>query len=103
MKAEIELPADLVEAVARRAAELVRADIPAAAPLSPYLTVKEAAAYLRCGRQRIYDLCSAGELSRFKDGERLLIDREELETHVGAVAQLLPRGVGKRTASGVRA
>jgi excisionase family DNA binding protein len=51
---------------------------------APFLTVDEAAEYLRCDRQRIYDLCSSGRLTRHKDGSRVLISRLELETHANA-------------------
>jgi excisionase family DNA binding protein len=49
---------------------------------SPYMTVPEAAEYLRCTRQRIYDLLSARRLRRFKDGSRVLISRAELDEHL---------------------
>jgi excisionase family DNA binding protein len=51
---------------------------------APFLTVDEAAEYLRCDRQRIYDLCSSNRLSRHKDGSRVLVSRLELEAHVNA-------------------
>lgn len=86
MRLELDFPAELVEAIAQRAAELVRADsVPTLA--SPYLTVVEAAEYLRCGRQRIYDLLSSRRLTRFKDGSRVLLERKELDR---LVAQGLP-------------
>jgi excisionase family DNA binding protein len=46
---------------------------------SPYLTVPEAAEYLRCKRQRIHNLTSAGKLARHKDGGRTLILRADLD------------------------
>jgi excisionase family DNA binding protein len=49
---------------------------------APFVDVDEAAAFLRCDRQRIYDLCSSGRLTRHKDGSRVLISRMELEAHV---------------------
>jgi excisionase family DNA binding protein len=51
---------------------------------APFLTVDEVAAYLRCDRQRIYDLCSSNRLTRYKDGSRVLVSRLELEQHVNA-------------------
>jgi excisionase family DNA binding protein len=51
---------------------------------APFVTVDEAAEYLRCDRQRIYDLCSSNRLSRHKDGSRVLINRQELEAHLKA-------------------
>jgi excisionase family DNA binding protein len=51
---------------------------------SPYLNVDEAAEYLRCDRQRIYDLVSSGRLTRLKDGSRLLLLRQDLDNHVAS-------------------
>jgi excisionase family DNA binding protein len=49
-----------------------------------FLTVPEAAELLRADRQRVYDLCSSGRLTRHKDGSRTLIRRAELEAHLAA-------------------
>lgn len=57
---------------------------------SPYMTTGEAAEFLRCSRQRIYDLISQGRLSRFKEGGtpenpragRTLVLRSEVEALV---------------------
>jgi excisionase family DNA binding protein len=46
---------------------------------SPYMTAPEAAQYLRCKRQRIDDLLSAGRLTRYKEGRRTLVARAEVE------------------------
>jgi excisionase family DNA binding protein len=43
------------------------------------LSVNEAAQYLCCSRQRIYDLASSGRLPRVKEGRRLLFRRSDLE------------------------
>jgi excisionase family DNA binding protein len=72
------LPDDLVELVALRAAAIVVEQL-AGAPSSPYLTVAEAADYLRCSRQRVYDLLTSRRLSRLKDGTRTLLRRDELD------------------------
>ena len=45
---------------------------------SPYVTVSEAAKILCAQAQRIYDLCSRGRLTRYRDGTRVLLDREEI-------------------------
>lgn len=50
-------------------------------PVSPYMTIIEAAEYLRCSRQRIDDLLSQRRLTRSKDGSRTLILRSEVEAH----------------------
>jgi excisionase family DNA binding protein len=77
------VPPEAVEAIAKRAAELVLAQQPPQRSGSPYLNADEAAAYLRCGRQRIYDLASAGRLRRYRDGTRVLFRRDDLDAHVG--------------------
>ena len=45
----------------------------------PYLTASEAAEYLGCDRQRIYDLRSLGRLKCVKDGSRLLTRRSWID------------------------
>jgi excisionase family DNA binding protein len=47
-----------------------------------YLSVAEVATYLRCTRQRVYDLCSQGALTRLKDGSRVLLDRNEVDAYL---------------------
>jgi excisionase family DNA binding protein len=64
---------------------------------SPYLSVTEAAEYLRCSPQRIYDLLSSRRLSKLKDGSRVLLLRAELDEHIQGVARLLPPGQEPRT------
>jgi excisionase family DNA binding protein len=54
----------------------------ASAPPSPFMTIKEAAVYLRAKPQRIHDLLSQRRLTRFKEGGRTLVRREELAAHV---------------------
>lgn len=49
---------------------------------SPYLTVAEAAVYLRSSRQRVYDLVSSRRLPRHKDGSRVLIRRSDLVAYL---------------------
>jgi excisionase family DNA binding protein len=53
-----------------------------AEPESPYLTIREAADYLRCKRQRVDDLLSSRRPTRYKDGGRTLVERAELEQHL---------------------
>src|SRR5436309_5050308 len=81
----LELRDAQVEEIARRAAVLARLDVRPPPP-SPYLTIPEAAAYLRCKRQRVDDLLSQRRLSRVKDGGRTLIVRAELEAYLGGTA-----------------
>jgi excisionase family DNA binding protein len=49
---------------------------------SEFLSVPEAAEFLRCNRQRVYDLLSARRLTRYKDGSRVLVKRAELLDHL---------------------
>jgi excisionase family DNA binding protein len=82
----LELPQEFVEAVAERAAALVLERLEARTA-SPYLSVEEAAEYLRCSPQRIYDLRSSRRLTRGGDGSRALVLRSELDE---LVARELP-------------
>jgi excisionase family DNA binding protein len=92
----------VLEAIAERAAELVMAQLDAGSS-SPYLDVAEAAAFLRCSRQRVYDLLSARRLTRHRDGSRVLLERAELVEYVsGGVAPSLPRAARSRSARGFR-
>ena len=60
MNLTVVLSDEQVDAIARRAAEIVGGEFETldAGDESPYMTVAEAAAYLRCARQRIYDLAA---------------------------------------------
>jgi len=85
---KIDLPDEAVEAIAERAAELVLETIAVRSALPERMTVPEAAEYMRCGRQRIYDLRSAGALTRLSDGRRALVLRSELDAHLLDVDEL---------------
>lgn len=82
MELGLQLPDEAIEAIARRAAELVLERIDELQPASDWLTVDEAAAFLRCEKQRIYDLRGDGRLSRFMEGGRALVSRRELSALV---------------------
>jgi excisionase family DNA binding protein len=72
-----ELPEDFVDRLARRVAELSgEADRPST---EPYLDVEQAAMYLACNKDRIYDLKALGRLRYAQDGRRLLFRREWLD------------------------
>jgi excisionase family DNA binding protein len=73
------VPAELVAAIAAQAVAQIEAQ---ATPVSPFLTVFEAAEFLRAKPQRVYDLLSARRLTRHKEGSRTLILRSELERYV---------------------
>jgi excisionase family DNA binding protein len=79
---ELAIPPELVEEIAQRAAQLMRQLELEENPLSPYMTVDEAAEFLRCKPKRIYDLRSSGRLSRFNEGGRALVLRSEIEALV---------------------
>ncbi len=79
----LRVPEELVEAVAQRAAEIVLEQLSGRShPASPWLTVPEAAEYLRASRQRIYDLLSSRRLTRHRDGTRVLIRLDELDRYL---------------------
>lgn len=77
MNINLELPPEIVDVIAQRAAELFAAEHGANA--SPYLNTAEAAEYLRCKPHRIHDLVHRGELRVLKDGSRNLYRREDLD------------------------
>jgi excisionase family DNA binding protein len=74
------VPDEFLEALARRVATLLAAQL--AAPPDGWLDVEQAAAHLSCRAQRVYDLVSEGRLRRAKDGRRLLFRREWLDAYV---------------------
>jgi excisionase family DNA binding protein len=77
---KFDLPDELVEQIAERAAELL------AARRSPeaegFLDVMGAADFLACPKSRIYSLVSVGRIPHHRDGSRLLFDRAELRDYV---------------------
>jgi excisionase family DNA binding protein len=82
IRVAVELSDEDVRRIADRTAALLRAEGRRGLRESPYLTIDEAAVYLRCRRQRIDDLLSQRRLSRIKDGARTLISRAELEAYL---------------------
>lgn len=84
MNLNVTLPDEVIEEIAARAAAIVLAELGEHAGQEPseFMGVGEAASFLRTDRQRIYDLCSAGELTRYKDGARVLLSRAELVARV---------------------
>lgn len=79
MNFEIPIPPELVDAIAELVAQRLRQLELTENPPSPYMTVDEAAEFLRCAPKRIYDLRADGRLSRVSEGSRALVVREELE------------------------
>lgn len=80
----IDLPAELVEEIAQRAAEILAERQPSTAENgSPWLAGASAAAdYLGCPASRIYALVNARRIPFEKDGSRLLFDRRELDEYI---------------------
>ena len=78
----IAVPPELEERIAERAAAIVLERLEQTNGASPYLSVAEAAEFLRAKRHRIDDLLSKGRLTRWKDGSRTLIRRDELEAYM---------------------
>jgi excisionase family DNA binding protein len=81
------IPDALVDLIAERVAAILAAKNGDARPepSKRWLTIDEAADYIGSTRKRIYDLRSAGRLSRTGDGSRVLVNRQELDDLVGGV------------------
>lgn len=77
------IPDQLLDEIAQRAAALVNADARAGQP-DPWLNVVDAASYLACRPQRIYNLVSQRRLRHVKDGSRVLFRRQWLDDHLEA-------------------
>jgi excisionase family DNA binding protein len=77
----ITLPAEVVEAIAQRAAAIVLAQHDnVEANGTPWLSGARAAAdYLGWPRERIYKRVAAGELPHYREGDRLMFRRDELD------------------------
>jgi len=71
------LPAELIDAIAQRAAELVGTPEP-----ESWIGVDDAAAHLCCPKSRVYRLVSRCSIPFEKDGARLLFKRSELDLWV---------------------
>ncbi|MGE5700864.1 MAG: helix-turn-helix domain-containing protein [Arthrospira platensis] len=65
--------------IAQRAAALLSNTTPT---VSPWLNVTDAAERLRCGKDRIYDLIALGKLRPHRDGRRVLLHRDDLDTYI---------------------
>jgi len=79
------VPTEIVVAVAEQLATIIGGGAEESASPgvnSPYMTIPEAAEYLRCSRQRIDDLLSSRRLTRVKEGRRTLVQRTEIEAHL---------------------
>jgi excisionase family DNA binding protein len=81
------IPGALVDLIAERVAEILAAKNGDGRPepTKRWLTIDEAADYIGSTRKRIYDLRSAGRLSRTGDGSRVLVSRQELDDLIEGV------------------
>jgi excisionase family DNA binding protein len=85
------VPPEWLEQIAERVAEIVL-ERHAADRGPAYLTADEAAGVMRCGRKRIYELVSRRELECVRDGTRLLIPREAIDTYLNGKGEGRPKG-----------
>jgi excisionase family DNA binding protein len=78
---ELTIPGEVVEAVARRVADLLRDASPDQQPTSPWLDVAGACAYLGFTRNTLYRLSAARAIPVRKkaDGQGLRFHRDELD------------------------
>jgi excisionase family DNA binding protein len=85
-----ELDEDTLDALADRLAPRLAARLSADEQVSPYLDADEAAAHMRCSRDRIYDLVQLRKLEPRRDGRRLLFRRSDLDAYLNASARAGP-------------
>jgi excisionase family DNA binding protein len=71
-------------ALADRLAPLLAERLGRSQEASPWLNAEEAASYLACTRDRLYDLVQVGKLSPRRDGRRLLFRRADLDAYLEA-------------------
>jgi len=88
LRLTVEITPDQLAQLALRVGDLLAARPAGPATASPYLTVAEAADFLRCSRERIHALLTQRRLTRHKDGGRTLVLRSELEAYVRPVTDL---------------
>lgn len=81
MNLVVDLPPEALEAIARRAAELI-AERNRSPANGSWLDVAGAAEHLACPRSRLYALVSAKRIPHERDGSHLLFNRAELDQWV---------------------
>jgi excisionase family DNA binding protein len=84
----VEITPDQLAQLASSVSDLLAIQDAGPATASPYLTVAEAANYLRCSRERVHALLTQRRLTRHKDGGRTLVLRSELEAYVRTATEL---------------
>ena len=82
----------LVEAIADQLATRLRAELTDALaavskPVSPWININSAAAYLDLPKQRLYKLTAQGAIPHYKQDGRLLFRRNELDRWIAAYRQ----------------
>ncbi len=98
------IPEALIDGIARRVAEIVLAELGTTTTATPYMTIDEAAEYLRWSKERIYKLTAAQAIPHIKHEGRLLFRRDKLDLwleqhHEGPRVRDTATAV-RRTASG---
>ena len=88
LRLTVEIPPDQLAQLAVRVSELMADRDTGPEARSPYLTVAEAADYLRWSSEQIHALLTQRRLTRHKDGGRTLVLRSELEAYVHSVGEL---------------
>jgi PTS system nitrogen regulatory IIA component len=83
MKFEAEIPDELVDRLAKAVAARVGELLEERRAATEYMTVDEAAAYLRCSKTRVYRLAASGELPHYKLGSRSLFSQREIDAWLG--------------------
>lgn len=76
--ATVALPAEALDAIAVRVAEMLKDAAMDAG--TPWMTLDEAADYLRWPKQRLYKLTAADAIPMRRHGNRILFNRDELDT-----------------------
>lgn len=79
---ELNLPDELLEQIAARAAALVLEQQTSSAPT--WLNTTDAADYIAAKPGRIHDLVQLGKLAPRRDGRRLLFRRDDLDAYLEA-------------------
>ena len=79
----VDIPDDVLDKIAKRAAELVLERLERHSAEPDLMTIPEVAMYLRCERQRIDDLLSSRRIPRVKDGRRTLVRRADVNHYLG--------------------
>ena len=75
----VELPAEFVEAVAARVADLITDRFEPPKQWPEWMNVPTAARYLDCGEHRLYKLAERGQIPHVRDGARIFFERQALD------------------------